>query len=95
MVSKINGLLLHPNDSVITVTEDIPAGATVSYEDSGTVAEVTAAEAVRKYHKLAIREVTPGAPVIRYGEPIGRALKPIRKGDWVHTHNLSDLPEEV
>lgn len=95
MDSKLNGLLLHFGDSVITVTEDISAGETVYYEACGTVAEVTANETIRKYHKLAVCDVTPGTPVIRYGEPIGRALTVIRKGDWVHTHNLSDLPEEV
>lgn len=95
MASKINALLLHPEDSVATVTEDVSAGATVYYENAGTTVSVTANEGIRKYHKIAVRNVEKGAPVLRYGENIGRALSDIRCGDWVHTHNLSDIPEEM
>lgn len=32
--------------------------------------------------------------MLKYGENIGRALVDIELGAWVHTHNLSDYPEE-
>jgi altronate hydrolase len=39
-------------------------------------------------HKVALVPIKKGAPVIKYGESIGKATKNIRPGDWVHSHNL-------
>ncbi|MGH8790123.1 MAG: UxaA family hydrolase [Cupriavidus necator] len=39
-------------------------------------------------HKLAVREIAVGAPVRRYGQIIGFASQPIRRGQHVHVHNL-------
>ena len=40
-------------------------------------------------HKLAVRELTPGQPVRRYGQIIGFASQAIRAGQHVHVHNLA------
>ena len=46
-------------------------------------------------HKIALCEIPQGGAVIKYGQVIGRATKPIRAGEWVHSHNLrSHLDEE-
>jgi altronate dehydratase len=39
-------------------------------------------------HKIAIIKIDPGAPILRYGQPIGIATQSILPGDWVHSHNL-------
>jgi altronate hydrolase len=39
-------------------------------------------------HKVAIAKVAENEPVYKYGEKIGFASKPIKAGDWVHSHNL-------
>lgn len=39
-------------------------------------------------HKVAVRDLLQGQPVLRYGYPIGLALSDIQKGQWVHSHNL-------
>ncbi len=47
-------------------------------------------------HKFALRDIPKGEYVIKYGEIIGRATADIKKGDWVHTHNVkSHLDENV
>lgn len=47
-------------------------------------------------HKYALREISEGEYVIKYGEIIGRATQKIAKGEWVHTHNVkSHLDENV
>ncbi len=47
-------------------------------------------------HKFALRPISEGEYVIKYGEVIGRATKNIAEGEWVHTHNLhSHLDEGV
>jgi altronate hydrolase len=39
-------------------------------------------------HKFALSDLLPDDEVIKYGYSIGRAVKEIKKGEWVHTHNL-------
>jgi (2R)-sulfolactate sulfo-lyase subunit alpha len=39
-------------------------------------------------HKLAIRDLSEGDTVIKYGVDIGRVVKPIRKGEHLHVHNV-------
>ncbi|MBR6744624.1 MAG: altronate dehydratase [Clostridia bacterium] len=47
-------------------------------------------------HKYALRPIAEGEAVVKYGEIIGRATRPITEGEWVHTHNLrSHLDESV
>lgn len=50
--------------------------------------EVRLEEEIPQGHKFALREIAEGEKVIKYGEPIGIAKCPIKKGEWVHTHNL-------
>lgn len=46
-------------------------------------------------HKVAICDISCGENVIKYGFPIGHAIKDIKKGDHVHTHNLKTNLSEV
>ena len=39
-------------------------------------------------HKFALKDIKKGEFVIKYGQIIGRASEDIKKGDWVHTHNV-------
>jgi hypothetical protein len=51
---------------------------------------VTAARALSDIaagHKLAIRDIPIGAPIVKYSVPIGLATTDIRAGEWVHLHN--------
>lgn len=46
-------------------------------------------EAVAAGHKIALRAIAPGQPVIKYGCPIGHTLADIQEGAWVHVHNMA------
>lgn len=39
-------------------------------------------------HKRALSDIPKGSNVIKYGNPIGYAKEDIKKGDWVHVHNV-------
>ena len=55
-----------------------------------------AAEGIPAGHKYALRDITRGEFVVKYGEIIGRATQDIKAGEWVHTHNVkSHLDENV
>ena len=51
-----------------------------------------AREAVPQSHKIALRELAPGEPVLRYGFVIGYANRLIQQGAWLR-EDLLDMPE--
>lgn len=78
-------LVISERDNVATALEPIDAGREVR---AGT-ATVVAAEAIPRGHKLAVRAIRAGEPVVKYGSPIGTASADIAAGAHVHTHNVA------
>ena len=78
-------LMIHPADSVVCVLEDAEKGDTVQLP-SGE--EVTLLEDVEFAHKVCIRDLKAGEPVIKYGEEIGYMLVDVKQGTWIHNHNM-------
>jgi altronate dehydratase len=78
-------LVISERDNVATALEPIDAGREVR---AGT-ATVVAAEAIPRGHKLAVRAIRAGEPVVKYGSPIGIASADIAAGAHVHTHNVA------
>jgi len=77
-------------DNVATATGDIDPGdpLEVISPDGTVIFRSKAKEAIPFGHKLAIKPVNEGGNIVKYGEVIGVALKPIPAGAWVHTHNV-------
>ena len=73
---------IHPDDNVAVALADIKAGE--RFEDYG----LSAAEDVARGHKIALREIKEGEPIVKYGNPIGLAKADIAPGAWVHVHNV-------
>jgi altronate dehydratase small subunit len=80
------------NDNIATLIDDAPAGPV---EIIGTTRrEIVAAEKISSGHKIALTDVAAGEAVVKFGVRIGHASQPIKRGAWVHLHNLaSDLDE--
>ena len=49
---------------------------------------VTAVDEIITGHKMALKNFSPGDDVIKYGQPIGKAVKNIKAGEHIHVHNL-------
>lgn len=79
-----NFIKINENDNVAVALEVIPAGTTVSV--GGT--DVTTAMEIPAGHKFALADIAAGTPVIKYGFRIGNATEAVKKGEWIHTHNL-------
>ena len=45
-------------------------------------------------HKYALRDIKKGDFIVKYGEVMGRATCDIKKGEWVHTHNVKSHLDE-
>ena len=71
-------------DNVATAIVDIAPGEPPFADE-----EVRAATVVPRGHKIALAPIARGAPVIKYGFPIGRATADIAPGEHVHSHNLA------
>src|ERR1035438_8951457 len=55
-------------------------------------AGLIARERIPQSHKIALQNLEPGQPVVRYGQTIGLANRPIAAGSWVR-EELLDMPE--
>jgi altronate hydrolase len=75
---------IHPSDNVAVALQDIPAGTELITDGIS----VKAQENIPRGHKIALKDISAGDSVIKYGNPIAIADQEIRKGTWVHTHNV-------
>ena len=74
-------------DLVAVALKPLEKGSTVSYGKG----EVTLLSDLPMGHKVALRDIKKGEPIIKYGFPIGEATEDIPKGGHVHSHNLHTL----
>jgi altronate dehydratase small subunit len=81
-------LIMHPKDNVATTVEEIQAGDQVRVVGGGEVRSLAAIEAIPFGFKIALEEIPQGAIILKYGETIGKAGRPIDRGALVHIHNL-------
>jgi len=86
-----DAIVLDEADGVATALRPLEAGQTIHLRYPGRIAELTVSEAIALCHKVAVTDLEPGEPVRKYGEVIGEASAPIRRGAWVHVHNLRSL----
>ena len=78
-------LVISDRDNVATALQPLQAGQVITA--GGTTITVT--EPIASGHKVALRAIALGEPVLKYGSPIGTASEPIAAGSHVHTHNVA------
>jgi hypothetical protein len=77
-------LVLASGDNIAVATAELPAG---SERDIGG-SRIVLRSAVDVGHKFAVRRIAKGARIVKYGAPIGVALRDIEPGEYIHTHNM-------
>lgn len=80
-------IVMDPRDDVATALTPLRQGETVRVTRGSGDLEVELLEEIPFGHKFALREITTGEAILKYGLPIGKALEAIRAGAWVHVHN--------
>ncbi|MCC7353662.1 MAG: altronate dehydratase [Anaerolineae bacterium] len=83
----MDALLMHLDDDVALAAKNLAAGQMV-YVDGRAV---TLRQPIPFGHKFAIRSIPRGQPVLKYGQPIGRAVADIAIGQHAHVHNVESL----
>ena len=83
---------IHNSDNVVIALQELTEGTEIS---EGTDS-VILLENIDKGHKVALRHIAIEQNVIKYGAPIGHAVKAIQPGQWIHSHNLkTNLNDEM
>src|SRR5690242_2583956 len=82
-------IIVNEHDHVVVVLRDYQAGEQLQL-DTGSI---TLLEDVKRGHKVAREDIKNGSPVHKYGFPIGFATTDIKKGAWIHTHNIKTTLE--
>ena len=83
MAAKV--IIIHPRDNVAIALRDLKSGEEMLLPDGR---HLTILVDIAYSHKVSLDDIPTGVAVIKYGETIGEAKEPIRKGEWVHKHNL-------
>jgi len=80
-VSSPRALRLNAEDNVLIAVDEIRVGD----RPKGGPAALAR---IPKGHKIAAKAIAAGEPILKFGQIIGFAAKPIEAGQWVHEHNV-------
>ena len=93
MEEKRIALRVNDLDNVATIfANGITDGMEVEIRDKkGNSETVKVIGDVPYGHKIAVKDINKGEQITKYGEEIGIATHDIRKGEYVHVHNLDSM----
>ena len=77
-------LRLSAKDNIAVATANLRKGQSVRIGGTSHVMR----KSVGYGHKLALEPIAKGAPVYKYGAPVGSATVDIATGEYVHVHNM-------
>lgn len=84
---------VHCSDNVATALDELKPGVARVNGDS-MEGQVEVLEKIPRGHKIAIKDISKGEKIIKYGITIGVATQDIKKGFWVHLHNMKSQYDE-
>ena len=76
---------INRKDNVAVALKDLTAGENIRLDDAP---DTELKNDILRGHKFALTDIKAGDDIIRYGNSIGKAVCDIKKGEWVHTHNV-------
>jgi hypothetical protein len=77
-------LILDDRDNIAVCLSELTVGEVVRQDEL----EISVLNFIPRGHKVAIKEISSGAGVIKYGERMGHATSNISVGEHVHVHNV-------
>jgi altronate dehydratase small subunit len=84
-------IVVDQRDNVATALRLLQQGESIDVGVSGRPETVRALKGIPFGHKIALRDVQRGEPILKYGEVIGLATERIARGEHVHVHNVEGL----
>lgn len=83
----MQALRVNQSDNVATLLVDCKKNQSVELDGLSIVL----LEDIKSGHKFALNDIAKGGHIIKYCEPIGLASRDIKKGEWVHIHNIEGI----
>lgn len=83
-------LKIHPDDNVLVALQDLRSGGVI--KDNGSVFSLVRNTPAK--HKFALADFEPGDKIIMYGALVGKATKPILRGETISTDNMVHASSE-
>jgi len=84
-------VVAHPEDNVATAVKNLSKGQEVHVDVEGKEVSVKLMDDIPFGHKFALQDIGAEMEVVKYGEVIGRATRPIETGRHVHVQNIESL----
>ncbi|MEM3193198.1 MAG: UxaA family hydrolase [Candidatus Micrarchaeaceae archaeon] len=78
-------LIITKKDNVAVALKDLKKGSKIELADK---VPLLVLDDIPTGHKIALSDIPKGGEVIKYGEVIGKATQEIKRGMWVHVHNV-------
>lgn len=88
---KYNVLVVNSKDNVVVAIEDIHKGESIVLPGGD---RFEALSDIPYGHKLALTHLATGSQLIKYGEAVGVLKCDVKRGEWVHLHNVLIMEEE-
>lgn len=94
-------ILLNEKDNVVTVLKDMNKDEELSIYnmENEFLEKIKIKEHIPYGNKLATKDIADKENIIKYGEKMGLAIRPIEKGTLAHVHNIEsyniEIPESV
>lgn len=85
---EVNALVMKKTDNVATAIRDLRKGDYAMVKVGSDLKTILLDEDIPFGFKLSLREIGRGEPILKYGEPIGKASTNISPGAVVHVHNV-------
>ncbi len=80
-----NIIVINSSDNVAVALKTLCEGEQTAAKGLGSFIVL---EKIPESHKVALRDIAAGEEIVKYGETIAVSSREIKKGQWVHTHNL-------
>lgn len=81
------------SDNVATALSELSEGSVTILGDRDCDT-VDAVMDIPTGHKIALRDIKSGEEIVKYGVVIGQSTSDIKKGEWVHLHNIRSVYDE-
>ena len=75
---------INTQDNVAVALRDLSKNEIIEVDNK----KIKIKDEVKRGHKIALENIHVEENIIKYGYPIGHAIKDIEIGEWVHTHNI-------
>lgn len=87
----VDAIVLNAADNVATAVQELKAGQEAAVRLGRDMRSVTLGEDIPYGHKFALRPISRGEEIVKYGEVIGRATADIKAGCHAHVQNIESL----